>query len=1087
MNSSIKKYSTLFILIQILFSALLFDVPVELNQPNGSTLNCYVSGDEYYNYFHDIDGYTIVQSEEDGYYYYAHKQNHKIVPSIYRADQTHDLVTLGFSKKTIISKSAYLEKRDRKWSNIDQTRDAPTIGTLNNLNVFIRFADEDEFQSPRSYYDSYFNGDAGPSMKHYFQEVSYDTLTVNTIHYPESDMTSNISYQDEYPRCYYQPYNAVTNPCGYPESEVTFREHTLLANAIAYIEDQVPDDLIIDADNDGRVDNVTFLVSGSPGGWAELLWPHRWALYSQGVYIEQNGEQKRVWDYNFNLAVGPYFSVGTLCHEFAHSLGAPDLYHYWDDVAPVAVGGWDVMDASTDIPQYPSSYIKYRYFDWITLEDASIGGTFILNPVTSRYNSAYRLNSINPNEYFILEYRTQNGIYDVNAPGNDTGLLIYRVNNLYNGQGNANGPPDELYLYRVGGTLNSSGSFGAAPFSFDLGKTEFNDSTNPSSFLSDNSPGGINIVNIGSAGETIEFTVMNLVLLGQYDGFHSDSDNDGIINPGEDVLLEFSMSNMSTDVAAYNVMGYFSTSSNVINFPSEGIEFGDLNPNQSATSEFIQISIPDDIELGILTIDLMIEAFYEQEDTDNMLIYTGTSSFNIDISINQQGFPHETDFAISSSPILLDIDNDDNKELIFGDYDGFIRAFKSNGVEVINGIYPYETGDQIWGSPASADLDLDGIIDFIIGSKDKKLYLFDQNGFKTYTDLGSFLMATPAIGNIDDDDELEIIIGGYSGGSGRKIYALNHDLSMVDGFPVLINERVQKGVSLADFNGNGKQDIVFGTDSDNIYLMLDDGSIASGFPFQADGSIKSSPTILEINNQLIIFASTMNGSLYSISEDGSERFKFIATDDIKTSPALLNHLDQSYVFFGDSNGYLYALDTNGNLLSNFPINFSSPIAGSVVFTDLNSDSISDVIFGTEDGNMHAMDIYGNYHSYMPIEYPFAYRSAPIVEDIDNDGDLEIIAGTSLSINALDLKGSGSSDGYWSMYKGNFRRDGFHQFIITCIPGDLNYDSLIDILDVVIIVQYIIGAVDELECGDINGDAITDILDIISLLNSILDN
>ncbi len=82
MNSSIKKYSTLFILIQILFSALLFDVPVELNQPNGSTLNCYVSGDEYYNYFHDIDGYTIVQSEEDGYYYYAHKQNHKIVPSI---------------------------------------------------------------------------------------------------------------------------------------------------------------------------------------------------------------------------------------------------------------------------------------------------------------------------------------------------------------------------------------------------------------------------------------------------------------------------------------------------------------------------------------------------------------------------------------------------------------------------------------------------------------------------------------------------------------------------------------------------------------------------------------------------------------------------------------------------------------------------------------------------------------------------------------------------------------------------------------------------------------------------------------------
>ena len=160
------------------------------------------------------------------------------------------------------------------------------------------------------------------------------------------------SYQDQNPRNYYQPYNEVTNPNGYQnDNQSRTREHNLLRDAIEFIENQVPSDLDIDSNNDGYIDNVTFLVRGSPGAWASLLWPHRWALYSHDVYI--NGS--RVYDYNLNMEVGGYFTVGTLSHEFFHSLGAPDLYHYWDDTAPVAVGGWDVMDASSDTPQSMSA------------------------------------------------------------------------------------------------------------------------------------------------------------------------------------------------------------------------------------------------------------------------------------------------------------------------------------------------------------------------------------------------------------------------------------------------------------------------------------------------------------------------------------------------------------------------------------------------------------------------------------------------------------------------------------------------------------------------------------------------------------
>ena len=41
-------------------------------------------------------------------------------------------------------------------------------------------------------------------------------------------------------------------------------------------------------------------------------------------------------------------------------------------------------------------------------------------------------------------------------------------------------------------------------------------------------------------------------------------------------------------------------------------------------------------------------------------------------------------------------------------------------------------------------------------------------------------MGTPAIGQLDSDPELEIVVPGYSS-SGKKIYAVNHDGSVVSG------------------------------------------------------------------------------------------------------------------------------------------------------------------------------------------------------------------------------------------------------------------------------------------------------------------
>jgi hypothetical protein len=62
-------------------AAYLRNVPVQVTQPNGEALNIFASGDEYYNWLHDKDGYTIIQDPDTGYYVYAIEKDGDLAPS----------------------------------------------------------------------------------------------------------------------------------------------------------------------------------------------------------------------------------------------------------------------------------------------------------------------------------------------------------------------------------------------------------------------------------------------------------------------------------------------------------------------------------------------------------------------------------------------------------------------------------------------------------------------------------------------------------------------------------------------------------------------------------------------------------------------------------------------------------------------------------------------------------------------------------------------------------------------------------------------------------------------------------------------
>lgn len=490
--------------INFAFAAYLTNVPQTLNQPNGTVLNCYASGDEFFNWLHDANNFTIIQNDK-GWYVYADLLNDELVPTRFIPGVDNPAIYglkpgLMYSEQKIMSMRNKFEIPTRPSLVNKKTEELQSVrnrGVLNNIAIFIRFADESGFTQQLPYFDTPYNAKNQVSVYDYYWNMSYNQLEIKTSFYPQPNGSVILSYQDNYPRTYYKKYNATTAPDGYKnDNERTIREMNLVKNAVEFVKAQIPPDFDADIDDDNYIDNVAFIVTGSPEGWADLIWPHMWALYYYDVRI--NGA--RVWNFNFLMA--NWFDSSVLSHEMFHTLGAPDLYRYYVSGSPV--GYWDVMASNLNPPQHMSMFMKYQYGNWIdNLPVVNKSGWYELNPSSMKNNSVIKVQSrYNPDEYFVLEYRKDDGRYDKSLPSD--GLLVWRINTRYDG--NAGGPPDGVYVYRRDGTSTSWGNIAQAPFAEEYGRTKMNDySTNPKPFLTAGGNGGLNLSDVGTLGNTIKF------------------------------------------------------------------------------------------------------------------------------------------------------------------------------------------------------------------------------------------------------------------------------------------------------------------------------------------------------------------------------------------------------------------------------------------------------------------------------------------------------------------------------------------------------------------------------------------------------
>jgi hypothetical protein len=370
--------------------------------------------------------------------------------------------------------------------------------------------------------------------------------------------------------------------------------------------------------------------------------------------------------------------------------------------------------------------------------------------------------------------------------------------------------------------------------------------------------------------------------------------------------------------------------------------------------------------------------------------------------------------------------------------------------------YPLPGGIVIDSSPTIADVDGDGLEEVIIGTtaRDAKNKTFDRptllavmsgNGnILASQDAGAPITSAPAVGDIDGDGQVEIVVGlggdpnnkAHHGGIAVYRYSENrltriwrfrtHDWNG-DGY----KDSVRSSPALCDVDNDGDLEIAFGSWDRRIYLIDHQGNSLWEDPYGYGAGYYNADTIWS------------SAACADLNGDGEQ--EVIIGTDIHGGGILPDGTRP------EDGGYLYIFDKKGNVLVRRYIPesvYSSPAVG-----DLNQDGNLEIVVGTSyyywklnspppPPRVYAFDTSRVFEDlsydrsdklpYLPgwprsTAYP-GY-SSPALVDLDGDSDLEIVIGSGKPTGASNACSASATDpdcygAIYAWHHDGHRVDGF---------------------------------------------------------------
>jgi hypothetical protein len=335
--------------------------------------------------------------------------------------------------------------------------------------------------------------------------------------------------------------------------------------------------------------------------------------------------------------------------------------------------------------------------------------------------------------------------------------------------------------------------------------------------------------------------------------------------------------------------------------------------------------------------------------------------------------------------------------------------------------YSYEDGywDGIATTPALGDLDGDGDLEIVVGGIDLRFHAWHHTGEGVagwpitgpHADGG---LSSPALGDLDNDGLPEVVLGTkYT--NGQNLWAINGDGTNVPGFPLVTEQYIHSSPALADIDKDGYLEIVVaggwgsaagGGGRDNIvYAINHDGTPVTNWPQETAGITVAPPAVGDIDN------------------DG----------DLEIVVGCGWHVDNMC-------HQLYAWEADGSLVSGFPMEPLSPnpwidggytMPRNPILADFDGDNTVEILI-THQGawGITVVEPNGVTSDHTSHSFPGGIVGSPVVDDIDGDGSLEILVGGGNDaatgealIKIWDEVGANAAARPWPMFRRDVQRTG----------------------------------------------------------------